>query len=176
MNRRTFLIAGSGVIFAGLAGGYVAIGRGDPNLLSITSVFERLDALSPTAIAFSGNWSASHIFHHMAQSIELSMSGYPVHKSDLFKSTVGPLAFSVFAAKGKMKHNLEEDIPGAPVDALAQDVAVALQRFRSALETFEAHTGDLQPHFAYGPLTKEEYRLAHVLHFNNHLERLNTPS
>lgn len=30
----------------------------------------------------------------------------------------------------------------------------------------------LAPHFAYGPLTKQQYEMAHVMHFNNHLKEI----
>ena len=63
----------------------------------------------------TGNWNLHQIFTHCAQSGEYSMLGYPEHKSDVFKQTIGSLAFSAFAAKGKMSHNLSEAIPGAPV-------------------------------------------------------------
>ena len=32
--------------------------------------------------------------------------------------------------------------------------------------------GRLAPHFAYGELTKEQYRVAHILHVYNHLEEI----
>ena len=39
---------------------------------------------------------------------------------------------------------------------------------RLALQRFDAHTGALQPHFAYGPLDKPAYIRAHLMHLANH--------
>ena len=33
---------------------------------------------------------------------------------------------------------------------------------------FDAHTGVLQPHFAYGALDKPSYTRAHLMHLANH--------
>lgn len=97
------------------------------------------------------------------------MTGYPEHKPEWFKSTLGATAFKVFSTRARMAHDLTEAIPGAPPLA-AHDLAAAHQRLVTALHTFDAYTGELQPHFAYGPLSHEEYLKAHVMHINNHLE------
>ncbi|MEZ9139145.1 MULTISPECIES: DUF1569 domain-containing protein [unclassified Shewanella] len=122
-------------------------------------------------ILTTGNWELSQILNHCAQSVEYSISEYPEHKSELFKNTLGSFAFSAFAAKGKMSHNLSEAIPGAPL-LTPKDIDVALNRLQLSLTDFQQHAGKLQPHFAYGELTKSEYELAHVMHFNNHLKEI----
>ena len=38
-----------------------------------------------------------------------------------------------------------------------------------AAQDFAAHTGPLQPHFAYGALDKAQYEQAHAMHLANHL-------
>ena len=98
------------------------------------------------------------------------MVGYPEHKSWLFKHTVGSLAFAVFSGKGSMNHSLDEAIPGAPALLAQGDAEQALLRLRRALVDFRDYSGALQPHFAYGELTREEYEQAHVMHLNNHLD------
>ncbi len=109
------------------------------------------------------------MFNHCAQSIEYSISGYPELKPVWFRSSVGPLAFSVFAARGAMRHPLNEAIPGAaPLNAPATQ-AQALQRLQQAFADFAAYQGELQPHFAYGSLSHADYAQAHVLHLYNHL-------
>ena len=120
----------------------------------------------------TGAWSPFRVFSHVAQSVEMSMSGYPAHKPALFKRTLGRTAFAVFRKRGAMHHALDEPIPGAPAIGADGDVTAALERLRDALKAFEAHRGPLAPHFAYGELSHTQYTLAHVLHLNNHLAEL----
>jgi hypothetical protein len=100
------------------------------------------------------------------------MTGYPEHKSEVFKNTLGAVAFSAFATKGAMVHSLDEAIPGAPMIDPEQNSALALERLKKSLMDFEKFDGALQPHFAYGELTKAEYEAAHVMHIYNHFDEL----
>lgn len=109
------------------------------------------------------------MLNHLAQSIEYSLTGYPMHKSDGFKDSIGRVAFSTFSFRGKMTHDLLEPIPGAP-RLVADDAALAMSRLITALNDFRVFNGELKPHFAYGELNHAEYTLAHVMHINNHLE------
>ncbi|WP_440876842.1 DUF1569 domain-containing protein [Thalassotalea sp. PLHSN55] len=173
MQRRQFIkLAGFSTL--GLASGgaiWLSIGNtSEP--LTIDSALVKLSALSVTPLQHSGQWPIAKIFTHCAQSIEYSMLGYPEHKSALFKQTVGVAAFSVFSAKGAMVHNLSEAIPGAPSLPTDNNINKATERLVKAFKDFQAYQGALAPHFAYGPLTKAEYALAHVLHFFNHLEEV----
>ncbi len=173
MNRRTFLIstAGTGVLaVAGITAWHMMPNNASD--LSIGSLVKRLQAMQNQQVNFASPWNSFQKFTHMAQSVEYSMTGYPVHKSELFKSLVGKTAFSAFSSKGYMKHNLSEAIPGAPelvTDGLARD---AIQRLIDALVAFENYSGQLADHFAYGPLDKKQYALAHVLHANDHFTQL----
>ena len=100
------------------------------------------------------------------------MSGYPQHKSDAFKQTLGRAAFAVFSSKGEMRHNLAESIPGSPRITSAENADQAFERFRRSMMDFQAFGGALAPHFAYGPLNKAQYENAHAMHFYNHLEEI----
>lgn len=142
--------------------------------LSIDAALAKLNELSRNALSHNGQWNPFQIFSHCAQSIEFSMSGFPEHKSEIFKNTVGHLAFTAFSAKGKMTHGLSEVIPGAPLinnDGALHD---AIARLKSAFTDFKAYEGDLAPHFAYGQLTKQQYEVAHVIHFYNHLQEIDS--
>lgn len=152
-------------------GAWVAIEPNDTPL-SIDTALSKLDNLMLKKTSTTGDWNLYKILIHCAQSVEYSMTGYPEHKSDLFKSTAGKAAFSLFSAKGKMTHPLNEAIPGAPVFSLEENIAMALNRFKKSLMDFQQYEGDLAPHFAYGPLSKLEYEAAHVMHFNNHLQEI----
>ncbi|WP_418357023.1 DUF1569 domain-containing protein [Shewanella basaltis] len=177
MQRRQFLKIGLASSVIGLSSAsavWLAQGN-DPKSLTLDTLFSRLhmfanlpaEALANLSI---GQWNAAQIFTHCAQSVEFSMSGYPQHKSAVFKQTIGTLAFSAFAIKGAMTHNLTEAIPAAPVLEPNADAHQALARLVTSLTDFSQYQGQLAPHFAYGELTKQEYELAHILHFYNHLD------
>lgn len=175
MNRRLFLKA-SGFAGIGLAsvGGYNWLTTAENKApLTIDAAVTTLnDILKLDSIKTHGNWTAHQVFNHIAQSIEYSMTGYPQHKSDIFKSTVGSAAFSVFSSKGYMKHNLSEWIPGEPIISDHGNTMMAVMRAKQAFVDFAQFEGPLQPHFAYGPLSKREYEAAHVMHLYNHMEEL----
>ncbi len=175
MNRRQFikvsLVSGVAVIGVG-AGAFQLVEESSKESLTIGFALKKLDELSKTRVKSLGEWDASQVFTHCAQSVEFSMTGYPEHKSSVFKSTVGPLAFSVFSSKGKMTHGLNEVIPSAPALTKNIDSMIALNRLKKSLIDFNNHQGTLAPHFAYGVLTKDEYEKAHLMHLYNHLQEI----
>jgi hypothetical protein len=103
---------------------------------------------------------------HVAQGIEYSITGYPRLKSKLFQTTVGRFALSMSLRRGVMRHNVDAKIPGAPT--VAGDYP-AIARLRLAIEAFDAHRGTLAPHFAFGPLRKDDYAKVHAMHLADHL-------
>ena len=107
--------------------------------------------------------------HELDRLASFALSGYPQAKSELFQRTVGRAAYQVFAWRGQMSHDLSEPIPGAPALRPQADPHAALAELHQAIEAFHRHTGELQPHFAYGRLSKAEYELAHAMHLANHL-------
>lgn len=142
-------------------------------LQSIPQVLQWLDTLPQAQeVRSTGSWPLVAVMEHMAQSVEMSLDGFPQPKSALFQSTVGAAAFAVFQWRGRMTHGLADPIPGAPALTLQGDWKPAAQRLRAALLRFDAHTGALQPHFAYGKLSKTEFAQAHVLHIANHQEEI----
>ena len=171
MERRQFVKA-SALASMGLLGGasaWLSIGP-DKESLTITAALAKLEALTDKAISHSGSWNPATVFIHCAQSIDYSITGYPEHKSDVFKNTVGSLAFSAFALKGAMAHGLDQPIPGAPAINSDQDLPQALATLKKSLIDFNRYSGTLEPHFAYGELSKAEYEAAHVMHIYNHFD------
>lgn len=172
MNRRKFIlgsIVGGATVGAG--GGWLYIDKNEEPL-DIDSAVSRLNLLMEHSPSATGEWSLSQIFNHCAQSVEYSMLGYPKNKPDIFRNTVGKSVFAGFSSKRKMIHALDEPIPGAPGFSNEGNVTDAFERFRKSLIDFKQYGGVLAPHFAYGELTKPQYEMAHVMHFNNHLQEI----
>jgi hypothetical protein len=177
MNRRQFVkvsIVSTGVIVGLGSGAFLLIDETKRDELTIDVALQKLDVLSQAKLKSLGEWDLYQIFTHCAQSVEYSMSEFPVHKSRLFKRTIGNLAFSIFSTKGKMSHGLSEPIPGAAPLTSQMDVTVALDRLKKSLIDFDKYLGPIAPHFAYGHLTKKEFEMAHVMHLNNHLQEISS--
>lgn len=171
MERRKFIKYVASGAFLGVAGGgfYWLNAPRDQSHLSLDLMLDKLDTISRSPLEAIGSWDASRTFHHLSQSVEFSMSGFPEQKSPIFQKTVGKLAYKVFSASGAMKHGLDEVIPGEVINQGGQ-TQDAIIRLKKALLEFRCYDADLKPHFAYGHLDKDDYAIAHILHINNHLE------
>lgn len=170
MQRRTLLkgaAVGGAVV---LGAGFWALPSGAaPAALSLDGARRVLKGFEGKTLTSIEGWTPTEVFNHCAQSIEYSLDGYPELKPAWFRHSVGPAAFAVFSARGAMRHSLTEAIPGAAPLAEPASQDAALQRLQAAFERFAAHTGALEPHFAYGALDHQEYAQAHVMHLYNHL-------
>ncbi|HYD81309.1 MAG TPA: DUF1569 domain-containing protein [Paucimonas sp.] len=175
MNRRqlikTALIGGAALGAGGVLAAWIRTGN-DAQRLTVDAVLLTLDRLAKTELTSSGAWNPHQILSHCAQTVEYSMSGYPEQKSVWFQDTVGALAFSTFSARGRMTHDLNEPIPGAPLLESQPRFQDGLTRLHTALTSFRDFQGALAPHFAYGKLNKREYEIAHAMHFWNHLDEI----
>ncbi|VXC75102.1 conserved hypothetical protein [Pseudomonas sp. 8Z] len=170
MQRRTLLKGAALGGVAAMGAGFWALPTGPrPAALTLDGARQVLDSLTGRALSSSRGWSPTEVFNHCAQSIDYSIDGYPQLKPAWFRSSIGPAAFAVFSARGAMRHPLDEPIPGAAAITEPNSQDAALQRLRAAFERFAAHSGELQPHFAYGALSHAEYAEAHVMHLYNHL-------
>ncbi len=167
MDRRAFVLCGA----VGLAG---CAGRLD-RFATLKEARQRVLDLRFNEAAHDSPWGLGQLLQHLAQSVEYSMQGYPEMKSALFRALLGNAAFAFFNARGAMSHGLTEPIPGAP----ALDAGVALkdsvQRLLDALAAFDAWSGPLKPHFAYGELDKTQYTRAHLMHLADHWTLLKFP-
>ncbi|SDH90483.1 Tat (twin-arginine translocation) pathway signal sequence [Pseudomonas benzenivorans] len=170
MNRRQLLKLTALGAVAAAGAGYWALPSGEaPGALNLAGVQRVLAGLVDKQLVSLEGWSPAEVFNHCAQSIEYSISGYPELKPGWFRHSVGPLAFSLFAARGAMRHPLDQAIPGAAALGEPATQALALQRLRQAFADFASYRGTLQPHFAYGLLSHADYARAHVLHLYDHL-------
>jgi hypothetical protein len=166
--RRRRLLASATLLLASpalrAAGGPVA---------SLDGALRWLDALERDPRARStGAWPLGTVLNHLAQSVEMSIDGYPQPHSALFQNTVGSGAFAFFAWRGRMRHGLDDPIPGAPALLASADVKAGAARLRAAIARFQQHGGPLRPHFAYGALDKSQYAVAHTLHIANHQDEI----
>lgn len=144
-----------------------------PKVQSLDDALRWLDRVERAPqVRATGAWPLSAVLDHLAQSIEMSMDGYPVPRSELFQKTAGSAAFSFFKWRGRMSHGLDEAIPGAPALLAGADWKPGAVRLRQAVARFHAHQGGLRPHFAYGPLSKADYALAHTFHIANHQDEI----
>lgn len=171
VTRRRLLTAGLGAVAVGAVGTRAWLvsppAQADPTVADALAALERIERAS--SVTSVGAWSPYRVFSHLAQSVEMSLTGYPEHKPALFKRTVGRTAFAVFRKRGQMHHGLDEPIPGAPALESDGPLSDAIDRLRGALLSFDTHRGPLAPHFAYGPLDRQQYAVAHAMHLNNHL-------
>jgi hypothetical protein len=140
-----------------------------PKVHSLDDAMQWLDTLGKAAGArTTGTWPLASVLEHLAQSMEMSMDGFPQPKSVFFQNTAGAAAFAFFKWRGQMSHSLTEPIPGAPALGAGADWQPARTRLAAAITRFNQHQGPLKPHFAYGALSKGDFALAHALHIANH--------
>ena len=166
-SRRLFLRSGIAMSALPLYGCHCSLR--DLKTIRMRDAVQELQRLaSAVELESCTQWSWSKTLAHLAQSIEYSMQGYPQTKSPLFQKWLGQPAYALFQWRGWMHHDLTEPIPGSP--AIAQDTQLqpALERLMQASEAFMQWQGPLQPHFAYGTLTRSEYETAHAMHMADH--------
>lgn len=172
LNRRRWLLTGLGGGAALVAGAGLWL-RGTPEPVASfgdwTTAYAWLDDLEQSPASTRSGWSLSVVLQHLAQSIEYSIDGYPQMQPAWFQASIGALASRAFQRAGRMHHDLQAPIPGAP--ALEEiDKAAAALRLRVAMQRFERHRGRLQPHFAYGELDHMTYARAHWMHLADHAQ------
>lgn len=168
MNRRHFLLSLAAVPVVVVAGVELASRRftPEPDVL-----LAKLLSFKGQSIQSSGSWSPTMVFQHLTQSVMGSVTGYPEHKAAWFRHTVGPLALKVFKTAGAMQHPLDQAIPGMPELDANLSVETALEQLISAIKLFQQSTR-LEPHFAYGNLSHNDFMAAHQLHIEQHLTQI----
>lgn len=144
-----------------------------PKVQTLDDSLRWLDRLDKAgSVKAVGAWPLSAVLDHLAQSVEMSMDGFPQPKSVLFQGTAGSAAFAFFKWRGHMSHGLDEPIPGAPSLTASADWKPAALRLRGAITRYNGYTGPLKPHFAYGALDKRDFTLAHGFHIANHQDEI----
>ena len=154
-------------------------GDGDPGSLerdlrfaSLDDALAELDLIEAhPPVEMLQEWSLYKVLHHLAQSTEYSMTGFPEERP-AFVQAIGKAVFAGFVDDGYMSHDLGAVVPGAPEIPEDGPLPEAFARLRAAISAFQSHTGALHPHFAYGELTREEWELAHAFHCADHFSSL----
>ncbi|TWO70717.1 DUF1569 domain-containing protein [Caenimonas sedimenti] len=169
MRRRSLVLAVPALVAAPWAFAQAA----DARVRSLDAALRWLERVerSPNART-TGAWPIGTVLQHLAQSIEMSIDGYPAPRSAVFQHTAGSAAFAFFKWRGRMSHALNEPIPGAPALMASSERPAAINRLHAAIARFQGHRGVLKPHFAYGDLSKADYALAHSMHIGNHQEEV----
>ena len=167
LQRRQFLQSSAAL------GGVALLGCGpalrDVRVATLPEALQEMRRLGQApALQSATEWGWAQTLVHLAQSIEYSMTGYPIQKSPLFQQVVGQTAFSVFSWRDQMRHDLTEPIPGSPAIAADTPLEHAALRLLTACAQFMQWEQALQPHFAYGSLTHAQYEKAHAMHLANH--------
>ncbi|MCT4623660.1 MAG: DUF1569 domain-containing protein [Schleiferiaceae bacterium] len=186
MDRRTFLtksalygsaflvLGASGKVFLNYKTSHQGTAVRDLQLLDFHQCNRELEnVLNATSIDNNSSWELAKQLDHMRQSIVLSMTGYPEHKPEIFKSTLGRWAFNRFNQQNYLVHNIEEEIPGTKPASSNEDLEMAYSNLVTSMEEFLTFKGELKPHFAYGSLSKAEYEKAHAMHIADHLSAIN---
>ena len=144
-----------------------------PSVKNLNEVLLWLDSLqSAKSVQSTNGWTLNAVLEHLAQSIEMSMDGFPEPKSALFQATAGSAAFAIFKMRGRMTHGLAEPIPGAAPLQQLPTWQTGAARLRSAVIKFQNYTGAMKPHFAYGALSHADFAVAHTLHIANHQDKI----
>jgi hypothetical protein len=168
-RRRALLVGAPAAALLPVAGCAPAAVERFPDWPSAIAAIESLRA----GWRSTGSWDLAQTLHHLAQSIEYSMQGFPEARSELFQKTVGKAAFAWFESRGWMAHSLSEPIPGAPELPREPPLPAAISRLLTAISVFQGFTmAPLKPHFAYGPLDHAQYTRAHLMHLANHWQQL----
>lgn len=141
-------------------------------LVSLEQAGKELARLREAEDVFAPNWSVSEICLHCAQTIDYSMTGYPVMKPPIIRNTIGKIAIRKFMRQGFMSHNLTAHVPGASKLDISVSSDEAIGTLMNTMDRFEHYNESLKPHLLFGSLTKAEYSKYFAMHIANHLDEL----
>ena len=141
-------------------------------LSSLDDAKRELLSLKKTDNIQSKNWSPYKIFVHCSQTLEYSMTGYPVMKPKIFRSTLGKIAIKKFVSQGFMKHSLSAPVPGAPDIKDSGTPKEGIDILLKSIDKFKAFNGELAPHLAFGKLSKDNYDKYFAYHIADHFSEL----
>ncbi|WP_058300665.1 DUF1569 domain-containing protein [Gorillibacterium timonense] len=143
---------------------------------SLDEVKKELSSLEGYGVIQTKQWPLYEILAHCAQTIEYSMTGYPVLKPKLVRKTIGRVAIRKFLKQGYMKHDLTAHVPGGAKIRRQGTAEEGIELLLKAIDAFQAYKGPLAPHLIFGELSKEEYDLYFAMHIADHFSELELAS
>lgn len=136
---------------------------------TLTDVRARLTSASDP-LEVQAPWSPGVTMVHCAYSVEYLLDGFPQLRNIIVRRVIGPPVARRFLRVGAMSHHTDEPIPGAPPIDPATSWEEGRDRLIAAINRYEAHTGPLQEHFAYGRLSAHDGDRLNALHVSDHVE------
>ncbi len=146
--------------------------RSDLKLLSLEAAKQELMRLKEVENVHTKNWSVSQICLHCAQTIDYSITGYPVMKPAFIRNTIGKIAFRKFMHQGYMIHDLTAPVPGGSNMDASISPQESIAKLMDTIQRFKNHTGTLMPHLLFGDLTREQYDQYFAMHIADHFSEL----
>lgn len=123
---------------------------------------------SATSVPSRG-MSLHQVLLHCTQSIDYSLTGFPQMKPKLVRVTIGSLVAGRYLSRGRMSHNLDAPVPGAPKLPAEGDLNAAWDGLFAALDRFERHASPVHEHFIFGTLSKQDFGRLHAMHIADHV-------
>jgi hypothetical protein len=146
-----------------------------PRFRDLDEASEALAQLSAaTRLHAREGWPAARALRHCAQSIEMSMMGFPRLKPAVVRHTVGRFVAWLFLRRGYLGHDITGPIPGAPTIEDSDDDLQAIEELLATIRRFRSFDGTLQPHFVFGRMSKDAYARLHAMHIADHLAVIST--
>ena len=149
--------------------------RVDLRFDNFREVTDEIDRLLP-GYSSCGNWNLGQTCNHLRDWMLYCVDGYPRQPvavnwlARLAKATVGPSQLRKLIASGRMRSGLPT-VPESvyPSDSMDTDAA---ERYRSAIDRFDAHQGEYHASPFFGPMDRDTARQLQLIHASHHLSLL----
>jgi hypothetical protein len=144
--------------------------RRTPRFHNYDEVLADADDLLANGYDRAGSWNLGQVCSHLGKAIGNSLDGYP----SSLPLPMRILARWLFLGKMLRHQQSERRFPTPPYMAPrdAMDDRAGLQELRSAMKRLKEHSGDLQPHPAFGRMTPAQWLEFHLWHCEHHLSFL----
>ena len=142
---------------------------------SLADVVRDADSLLAKGYDKVGKWDLSQCASHLAYWLTCPIDGFGkaplVAKAFLWfaRNTVGPGQLKKILANGFPPGGMTDPASVKPSDG---NDAAAVQKLKTAIARFEAHTGPIVPSPFFGPMDKDTNRKLHLVHCAHHLSFL----
>ncbi len=142
-----------------------------PNYPAVVTEAENLLA---SGYRRAGNWNLGQVCHHLATVLAMSLDGFPSRMPWPFRQVARWLILGRL-----LRHQVIRMRFPAPAylnPPPTTDDTLALEKLRAVIDRLERHTGPMQPHPVFGPLTPEQWREVNLWHCEHHFSFLHPAS